>query len=127
MTKVLNFKKLEVVAESKEAAIAKVEESLFHINGDATQAYKNWKAKQTKGITERDVKEFMLEYLEKKGKSCPGTGYLITVESAVADSRSLLLLSPVLFLPTCSASSMNIIDGAYFLASSNNVFTFLAP
>ena len=86
-TKVLNFKKLEVVAESKEAAIAQVEESLFHINGDATQAYKNWKAKQTKGITERDVKEFMLEYLEKKGKSSPGAGYLITVESAVADTR----------------------------------------
>ena len=86
-TKVLNFKKLEVVAESKEAAIAQVEETLFHINGDATQAYKNWKAKQTKGITEREVKEFMLEYLEKKGKSCPGAGYLITVESAVADTR----------------------------------------
>ena len=46
-TTILNFKKVEVVAESKEAAIAQVESTLFHVNGDATQAYKNWKAKQT--------------------------------------------------------------------------------
>lgn len=29
----------------------------------------------------------MLEYLAKKGKNCPGAGYLITVESSVADTR----------------------------------------
>ena len=86
-TQILNFKKVEIVAESKEAAIAQIEETLFHVNGDATQAYKNWKAKQTKGITERDVKEFMLDYLAKKGKNCPGAGYMITVESATADTR----------------------------------------
>lgn len=86
-TTILNFKKVEVVAESKEAAIAQIESTLFHVNGDATQAYKNWKAKQTKGITERDVKEFMLEYLAKKGKNCPGAGYLITIESSVTDTR----------------------------------------
>lgn len=86
-TTILNFKKLEVVAENKEAAIAQVENTLFHINGDATQAYKNWKSKQSKGITERDVKEFMLDYLQRKGKNCPGAGYIITLESAVADTR----------------------------------------
>ena len=86
-TQILNFKKVEIVAESKEAAIAQMEDTLFHYNGDATQAYKNWKSKQTKGITERDVKEFMLDYLAKKSKNCPGSGYLITVESAVADTR----------------------------------------
>ena len=87
-TQILNFKKQEVVAESKEAAIEQIESTLFHINGDATQAYKNWKAKQgVKGITERDVKEFMLDYLERKGKSCPGAGYIITIESAVTDTR----------------------------------------
>ena len=86
-TTILNFKKVEIVAESKEAAIAQVEENLFHINGDATQAYKNWKTKQSNGVTERGVKEFMLDYLEKKGKSCPGAGYLITMESSVADTR----------------------------------------
>lgn len=85
--KIVNFKKVEIVAESKEAAVAQVESTLFHVNGDATQAYKNWKSKQTKGITERDVKEFMMDYLEKKGKQCPGAGYLITVESAVGDTR----------------------------------------
>lgn len=86
-TTILNFKKVEIVAESKEAAIAQMEETLFHYSGDATQAYKNWKAKQTKGITERDTKEFMLDYLAKKSKNCPGSGFLITVESAVADTR----------------------------------------
>lgn len=86
-TQILNFKKVEIVAESKEAAVAQVEETLFHVNGDATQAYKNWKAKQTKGITEREVKEFMLDYLAKKGKNCPGAGYIITMDSAVADTR----------------------------------------
>lgn len=86
-TQIINFKKVEIVAESKEAAIEQVENTLFHVNGDATQAYKNWKAKQTQGITERDVKAFMMEYLAKKSKSCPGAGYLITVESAVADTR----------------------------------------
>ena len=86
MTQILNFKKIEVVAESKEAAVEQVSD-LFQINGDATQAFKNWKSKQTKGITERDMKEFMLEYLAKKTKNCPGAGYMITVESAVADTR----------------------------------------
>jgi hypothetical protein len=86
-TTILNFKKVELVAASKDEAIAKMEETLFHYNGDATQAYKNWKSKQTKGITERDVKEFMLDYLAKKGKNCPGGGYLITLEASVADTR----------------------------------------
>ena len=86
-TTILNFKKVEIVAESKEAAIAQMEKTLFHYVGDATQAYKNWKAKQTKGITERDVKEFMLNHLERKNKNCPGSGFLITIESAVGDTR----------------------------------------
>lgn len=86
-TKILNFKKVEVVADNREAAVAQVEETLFHVSGDATQAFKNWKSKQTKGITDRDITEFMLAYLEKKGKSCPGAGYMITMESAVADTR----------------------------------------
>ena len=55
-TQILNFKKQEVVAESKEAAMEIVENSLFHIMGDATQAYKNWKAKQSGTITDRNVK-----------------------------------------------------------------------
>ena len=35
-TQILNFKKVEVVAESKKAAEAIVEENYFHVNGDAT-------------------------------------------------------------------------------------------
>ena len=61
-TTILNFKKVEVVAASREEAIAQVENAYFHVNGDATQAFKNWKQKQTGGVTERAIKEFMLEY-----------------------------------------------------------------
>ena len=69
-TTILNFKKVEVVAESKEAAKSQIEDTLFHIQGDATQAYKNWEEKQNGIVTDRDRKEFM-----------------ITVEPAVKDSR----------------------------------------
>ena len=86
-TKILNFKKVELVAESKEAAKAQMEESLFNYGGDATQAFKNWKSKQNKGVTDRDIKEFMLSYLEKKSKNIPGVGFMITLEAAVADTR----------------------------------------
>jgi hypothetical protein len=86
-TQILNFKKTEVVAESKNAAIAQVEETLFHVNGDATQAYKNWLEKQNGAVTERAVKEFMLDYLSKKTKNCPNAGFIICVDAAVADTR----------------------------------------
>jgi hypothetical protein len=84
--KVVNFKRTEVVAESKEAAIAKVSD-LFHINGDATQAYKNWLAKQVNGVTDRDKKAFMLDYLANKSKNCPGAGYIICTEKSSPDTR----------------------------------------
>lgn len=86
-TTILNFKKVEVVAASREEAVAQVENQYFHVNGDATQAFKNWKQKQNGGVTERAVKEFMLDYLSKKGKNCPGAGYMITVDAAVGDTR----------------------------------------
>ena len=87
MSEIFNFKSFEVSAETKEAAVAQVEKENFHINGDATQAFKNWKAKQNGGVTERAVKEFMLDYLAKKGKNCPGAGYMITVDAAIGDTR----------------------------------------
>lgn len=86
-TTILNFKSVTISAASKEEAIAQVEEQYFHVNGDATQAYKNAKAKYEGNWTEKDDKAFKLDYLEKKVKSCPGAGYYITVESAVADTR----------------------------------------
>jgi hypothetical protein len=86
-TQILNFVKQEVVAANKEEAKELIEENLFHVNGDATQSFKNWKEKQTGMITERDIKEFMLEYLSKKSKNCPGAGYMITMESAILDTR----------------------------------------
>ena len=86
-TTILNFKSVSLVAESKAAAIESAEEQYFHINGDATQAYKNAKAKHDGIWTERDDKAFKLDYLEKKGKSCPGAGYIIVVDPAVGDTR----------------------------------------
>ena len=86
-TTILNFKKVEVVAASREEAVAQVENTYFHINGDATQAFKNWKQKQNGGVTDRAVKEFMLDYLNKKGKNCPGAGYMITMDAAIGDTR----------------------------------------
>ena len=86
-TTILNFKKKEIVAASKEEAKEIMERDLFHYVGDATQSFKNWKDKQKNGITERDIKEFMLDYLSKKGKNCPGAGYMITVEAAISDTR----------------------------------------
>ncbi len=85
-TKIVNFKKLEIVGESKDAAIAAANLG-FDVAGDATQAYKNWLKLQTGAITEKNVKQFMLDYLQKKVKSASGVGYAITIESAVADTR----------------------------------------
>lgn len=86
-TTILNFKSVTVTAATKEEAIAEINEKYFHVNGDATQAYRNAKAKHEGVWTERDDREFKLDYLEKKVKSCPGAGFMITVESAVADTR----------------------------------------
>ena len=85
-TTILNFKKVEVVAASREEAVAQVENAYFHVNGDATQAFKNWQKKIGANYTERDVKEFMSEYLAKKGNR-PGIGYVITKVSAVESTR----------------------------------------
>lgn len=84
MAQIMNFKKLEVTGATKEEALAKAP---FDIMGDATQAYKLWKKKQTGGITEADKRAFMLDYLTKKSKNVAGVGFSITVESAVADTR----------------------------------------
>ena len=86
-TTILNFKKIEIAAANREEGVAQIEANYFHISGDATQAFKNWKSKQTGGVTERAIKEFMLDYLNKKGKNCPGAGYLITVDAAIGDTR----------------------------------------
>lgn len=84
MTQIMNFKRMEVNGATKEEALAKAP---FDIMGDATQAYKIWKKKQKNGITESDKKQFMLDYLAKKSKNVAGVGFVITIESAVADTR----------------------------------------
>ena len=84
-TKFLNFKRVEVTGATKEEAL---EKAPFQVIGDATQAYKNWKKKQVSGVTDAMVKEFMLEYIQKKSKSASGIGYSITIEAAVPDTRT---------------------------------------
>ena len=86
-TQILNFKKVEIVAESKEAAVENMEQNYFHYYGDATQAYRIWKEKQGGAVTERDLKEFMLNYLTNKTKCGPNAGFLITLDPAVKDTR----------------------------------------
>lgn len=80
----MSFKRQEVIGNTKEEALAKAP---FEIMGDATQAYKLWKAKQVNGITDTSIKQFMLDYLNKKSKNVPGVGFAITLESAIADTR----------------------------------------
>ena len=83
-TKFINFEKLEVTGMSKTEAL---EKAPFIIQGDATQAYKNWRKKFDRPIDERDVKQFCLEYLSKKSKNAPNIGFSITIDSAVADTK----------------------------------------
>ena len=84
-TQILNFKKMEVVGTTKDEALAKAPFTTYMKN--ATQAYELWKKKQTNGITEKDVKQFCLDYLAKYTKNAPGVGCYIVVDSAVADTR----------------------------------------
>lgn len=84
MEKIMNFKRLEVLGTTKEEALAKAP---YFIQGDATQAFRNWKKTMVNGVTDSDIKQFMLDYLTKKSKNAPGVGFSITKEAAVADTR----------------------------------------
>ena len=63
MEKFLNFERLEVSGATKEEAL---EKAPFGIQGDATQAYRNFRKQVGDRWTDRDMKAFMLQYLEKK-------------------------------------------------------------
>lgn len=80
----MNFKSVVVVGATKEEALAKAPFST--IMKDATQAYKNWAAKQ-QTITPADEKQFYLDYTAKNSKNAPGVGFSITKIAAVADTR----------------------------------------
>lgn len=84
MVQFMNFKRTEVTGATKDEALAKAP---FDIMGDATQAYKLWKKKHNDAITDADVKQFMVDYLNKKSKNVAGVGFSITMEAAVADTR----------------------------------------
>lgn len=84
MTQIMNFKRMEVTGATRKEALAKAP---FEVMGDATQAFKMFKKKQVNGITDADIKQFMLDYLAKKSKNVAGVGFVITEEAAVADTR----------------------------------------
>lgn len=83
-TMVMNFKCVEVVGATKEEALEKA--PFNSILKDATQAYKNWHAKQST-VTAADKKQFMLDYIAKNSKNAPGVGFSITETPAVKDTR----------------------------------------
>lgn len=86
MSEVFNFKSFEVSAETKKAAIAQVEKENFHIYGDATQAWKKYHESNAT-VTANDEKAFKLDYLKKKTKNAPGSGFIVTLSSAVISTR----------------------------------------
>lgn len=83
-TKILNFKKLEVSGNTKEEAL---EKAPFFIQGDATMAFENFKKRSERPITEKEIKQFCLDYLAMKSKNAPGIGYAITQVPAVKNTR----------------------------------------
>jgi hypothetical protein len=86
MSNVINgkFVNFNVVGETKKEALDKAENLV--LMGDATQAFKNWQKKVGASYTEKDVKEFMVDYLAKKGNKA-GAGYYITKTAAVESTR----------------------------------------
>jgi hypothetical protein len=78
------FKSVVVSGETKEIALAN---SPFKaIMKDATQAHKNWVAKQST-ITPELEKAWMVEYVTKNSKGAPGVGFSITMTPAIISTR----------------------------------------
>ena len=84
MEKIVKFEKAEVVGATKQEAY---ESAPFFIQGDATASFKKWSEKQSGAITDAMKEDFYLTYLKNKTHLAPGTGFAITLQSAVKDSR----------------------------------------
>ena len=84
MENVIKFDTLTVVGNSKEEAL---EAAPFAMQGEATRSYKKWEASQTGAITDKMKEEFFLTFLKKNTKCAPGSGFFITLEPAVKDTR----------------------------------------
>lgn len=83
-TKFLNFERLEVTGTTKEEAFSKAP---FTIVRDVTPSFNAWKDSKTDGITDNDIKAFLVEKLAEHTKNAPGLGISITYQSAVSDTR----------------------------------------
>lgn len=84
MTQNGHFTRVQLVGTTKDEALASAP---FGLQKNATQAFENWKKKQTGVITDADIRNFMINYLESETKSLPGVGCYIVEEAAVASSR----------------------------------------
>ena len=84
MENVIKFDTLTVVGSTKEEAL---ESAPFAMQGEATRSYKKWEASQTGAITDKMKDEFFLTFLKKNTKCAPGSGFFITLEPAVKDTR----------------------------------------
>lgn len=76
----VNFKIDQLSAYSKQEAM---DNAKYHIQKDATQAWKNAGMPQIGAA----LKEFCAEYLKKNTKNAPGVGCLITLTPGVSDTK----------------------------------------
>lgn len=79
-----SFRKIEVTGETKQEAYDKAP---FTIARDVTPSFEAWKKSQTNGVTERDIKAWMLAKLDEVTKSAAGSGLSITVQSAIKNTN----------------------------------------
>lgn len=76
----VSFKIDQLQAFSKAEAM---ENAQFHIQKDATQAWKNAGMPQVGAA----LKEFCADYLKKNTKNAPGVGCMITLQAGVSDTK----------------------------------------
>ena len=76
------FTKFETIGLTKDEA---KKNSELNLRVDATQAYKKWAKENT--TNEDNVREWMVDYLNKKKFNMPNDGAYIVLQSPVLDSR----------------------------------------
>lgn len=80
-----HFKNVELTGTTYESALANAP---FGIQGNATQAWKNFQKSYTGALTDAVKRQWMEEYLQKKSKSLAGVGfYIVNVPAVVSDRK----------------------------------------
>lgn len=84
MTMIKNFKTMRTIQINAFTKKEAIEQSPFHIQKDATQA---WKNNGSPIIGSPEFKKWTTEYLAANTKNAPGSGCMVTYVPGVADSR----------------------------------------